>query len=268
MLKETKEVNNHLKLFIKKDFIEFLTQLTSVSKLYLRQLNFWAKFFQNRCLLCGIPNVEGYFCLSCAREFSNLEARGYCALCGKVYYLPSVHLCLDCQITPPSWHNFGFGCVLKGKFQQILYEFKFKGDFSYLGYFTDLLERTFWEQKFVYPDLILPVPMSRTELRKRGFNQSLELAKSLAKRLGTKVKHNCLVKRKDTKPQRILNKKERQRNLKGAFEAKQKSLLTGQKVLVLDDIFTTGSTCREITKVLLQHGVRHIEVLVLARAIS
>lgn len=113
-------------------------------------------------------------------------------------------------------------------------------------------------------DAIMPVPLSIRSLQERGFNQSLLLAKRLAD-----IKKVCLImdgllKKSETLPQLGLSKNERRSNLKGAFQAERK--FAGMRLLLVDDVMTTGSTVNECSKELLHAGAQDVTVLTLARA--
>ncbi len=107
---------------------------------------------------------------------------------------------------------------------------------------------------FNLADCLIPVPMHKKSIRKRGFNQAVLIAKRLSKIVGVPVCYNCLAKIKQTKSQVGLSLKERKTNLRGAF----KVLKIGERVktvVIVDDVFTTGSTINEISKTLRDHGV-------------
>jgi len=129
-----------------------------------------------------------------------------------------------------------------------------------------LLYETFKELKEPV-DLIIPIPLTRKRLLERGFNQSLLLAKELGIRTGLKVKGDILIKVKETPPQTSLGSKERRSNLKGAFFLKEPSLVFGKRVLLVDDVFTTGSTLREAFYVLKQAGAKTVMAVTLARSL-
>jgi ComF family protein len=111
---------------------------------------------------------------------------------------------------------------------------------------------------------ILPVPLSVKGLRERGFNQSLLMARVLAKNLQVPLFMDILFKKKETLPQIGLSKKERLANLKKAFEVKGD--IKGLRLLLIDDVMTTGATVTECSKVLMKAGAQEIVVLTLARA--
>jgi ComF family protein len=118
-------------------------------------------------------------------------------------------------------------------------------------------------------DLIVTVPLHISKLRTREFNQSIVMAKDLAK--GIKVPFNPFVlkKVKDTKPQYEMgNETERRRNVRGAFIVEDTGRVSRKSILILDDVFTTGSTLNECTRVLLKSSAIKVQVLTLMRTIN
>jgi competence protein ComFC len=115
-------------------------------------------------------------------------------------------------------------------------------------------------------DIIIPVPISKKRKKKRGYNQSELIAKKIAKQMkNLKYTSKVLYKTKDTIPQSVLDKDKRIENIKGAYYIKNEQILKNKKVLLIDDIFTTGSTVNECSKILKQVGVKEIGIFTLAR---
>jgi len=113
-------------------------------------------------------------------------------------------------------------------------------------------------------DAVIPVPLNIKGLRERGFNQSLLLAKIVSDKKKTPLIMEGLIKKTETIPQIGLSRKERRQNLKNAFGTPR--TFSGMKLLLVDDVMTTGSTANECSKELLRAGAAEITVLTLARA--
>jgi ComF family protein len=111
---------------------------------------------------------------------------------------------------------------------------------------------------------IVPVPLSMKRLRERGFNQSLLIARIVSKEKGIPMLIDILLKEKETPPQTGLSAKERLSNLKGAFEVKGN--IEGMRLLLVDDVMTTGATITECAKVLMKAGAKEVIALTLARS--
>ena len=117
-------------------------------------------------------------------------------------------------------------------------------------------------------DLIVPVPLHYTRLIKRKYNQSALLAKELGKLTGIEVDYKSLIKGKITKPQVDCTGNERLQNLKGAFYVKNHKKIKGKKILLIDDVLTTGSTVNECAKALKSAQPKSIYSLTIARSIN
>jgi ComF family protein len=115
-------------------------------------------------------------------------------------------------------------------------------------------------------DLIVPIPLHKNRLRERGFNQALLLAREIGKAWKTEVDPFLLVKARPTPPQAALKGEERRKNLRGAFEVRRPERIEGKRVLLVDDVCTTGATLEEAFRTILKAGAQEVEALVLARA--
>ncbi len=114
-------------------------------------------------------------------------------------------------------------------------------------------------------DTIIPVPISTKRYKERGYNQSYLIAKEIAKKLQMQCNNNSLVKTKNIIEQSKLNKEDRQENIQGAYKLHNKKTLQNKKILLIDDIYTTGSTVKECSKVLMQAKPEKIGVFTIAK---
>lgn len=114
--------------------------------------------------------------------------------------------------------------------------------------------------------IIIPVPLYKARLKQRGFNQADEIAKDLSSILKIPILNNCLKKIKNTKNQADLEKIERLNNLKSAFKIENQKLILNKKILLVDDVFTTGHTIEECAKVLKLSGSKKVWAIVVSRA--
>jgi len=114
-------------------------------------------------------------------------------------------------------------------------------------------------------DLLLPVPLHRDRLRQRGFNQASVLAWPLARRFGLPMPQGLLRRARPTVPQVALPERERRQNVRGVFVVADKRALQGRRVLLVDDVLTTGATATECSRVLRAAGAETVDVLTLAR---
>ena len=115
--------------------------------------------------------------------------------------------------------------------------------------------------------VLIPVPLEKRKLKRRGFNQAREIAKEISIFLNLPLIDNALIKNKTTKAQVSLSEKERIKNIIGAFECQNQEKIKGKNVLLVDDIYTTGATMREASEVLKKAGAKKIIGMVIARAV-
>jgi ComF family protein len=115
-------------------------------------------------------------------------------------------------------------------------------------------------------DVIIPVPLHPKREKKRGFNQAQIIAKELAELEGVRLLEGVLVKTKNIPPQTFLQLKEREKNVRGAFRVNKEEEIKGRVVLLVDDVYTTGSTIRECSSVLKKAGAKEVKALTIAQA--
>jgi ComF family protein len=186
----------------------------------------------------------------------------YCLKCGKKLQEEG-ELCADCKAHP---HIFVRGRALY-EYESAapsIYRFKYGERREYAAFFGE--ELAFYLGTFVrevQPDALIPVPLHKARLRRRGYNQAALLARALGERTGVPVLEKYLVRERNTKPLKRLNPKERQNNLKKAFNITRNDVKL-KRVVVVDDIYTTGSTMDEVAKTLMTAGVERVYFLALA----
>ena len=118
---------------------------------------------------------------------------------------------------------------------------------------------------FGFYDIIIPVPISKIKMKSRGYNQSLLLAKSIAKENNIQLENRTIIKTKNNRTQSSLNKEERAKNVQGVYRVINKEKIKNKKILLLDDIYTTGFTLDECSKELLKVGAKQIDVFTIAK---
>ena len=205
------------------------------------------------CGVCrGLLEIEEkYLCLGCAHELS------------------SVKLDVTDQPLPNPGPYLRQGWSLytyKSPVGDILSAVKFSRKWWLLDLFDASLEE-FLRDEFIdrHYDFLMPIPLDSAKRTLRQFNQSEILAKKIARATGMKLKTTLLTKRHATPAQSLLGKKEREANLFGAFYVRGGAKITGKKILLVDDVYTTGATSREAARTLKAAGARHVDLLSLAR---
>jgi ComF family protein len=224
---------------------------------------------ETRCQCCGalatkIPG-ELPLCPECAREL-RLRTGGYCPRCGAIFAdeTAAPHLCAACLRSPPPYERLTFFAAYAPPLDECILSFKFAAALSRQNLLCAMLHAAFARLGPPVPDVVVPVPLHERRLRERGFNQSLELARGLAGRTGIGLAATALSRLRDTVPQARLERAERLLNLKGAFAADPRQV-AGRRVLLVDDVSTTGATLVECTAALLAAGAATVDVAVLAR---
>lgn len=224
--------------------------------------------FPRRCPVCdGIVTPFGEkICLGCMKKLRYI-APPRCLRCGKRLEDAGAEYCRDCG---RKTHYFVRGRALY-EYESVaasIYRFKYGGRREYADFFGEELAECLGDfLREVRPDALIPVPVHKSRLRKRGFNQSELLAKALGRRAGIPVRTDCIRRVKKTVPLKLLNPEERQNNLKKAFHIAGNDVKLREmpaRVMIVDDIYTTGSTIDEMARVLLEAGVREVYFVTLA----
>ena len=221
--------------------------------------------FPFRCPICDEPNSkeESAFCKSCLTKLQFVE-KPRCKKCGKSLGLASKQkLCADCE---NGKHRFDRGRVLfeYGDVAPAIYRFKYKNRREYAGAFARKVYERLGEEIVQWEaEALIPVPLHKSRRRTRGYNQAELLAEELGRLLQIPVYNNLVVRCRKTAPQKRLNAAERQNNLKRAFKIDSYDVNL-RKVILIDDIYTTGQTLDEIAGVLQEGGVKHVYFLALA----
>jgi ComF family protein len=158
--------------------------------------------------------------------------------------------------------------AFEGSLQVAIHRWKYEGKTHLTPFFAEWMAEglnRYWEPHSL--DFLIPVPLHAQRLRERGFNQALLLAKELSRRTAIPYFKTILKKKKSTLPQVNLSGVEREKGLRGAFQVVEKEELLGKSVLLVDDVYTTGATVNECSKVLVKGGARKVGVLTLAHAL-
>jgi len=217
-----------------------------------------------------------FLCLTCSSGFLPVESPK-CSRCGMVFKSRQGedHVCGECLDSPKRFQKARSAGVYIYPLMAVIHCFKYKGKIQLarpLGALLFAAFISFWDKMSI--DLIVPVPLHPKKLRMRGFNPSFLLVRDwvrIAEFLNVRfpdipVDINVLARRIWTEPQTGLGRKERLANIKNAFNISDDSKITGKKILLVDDVYTTGATVNECAKVLLKGGAGHVDVLTLARS--
>ncbi len=214
-----------------------------------------------RCVLCGQPGKDGYdLCPGCRSDLPrNLNP---CLRCGTPL-TDGATVCGPCQRTPPPFEQSVIPFRYAQPLNYLLQQLKFHQQLHLAPLLAGLLAETIAVRDMPLPELILPVPLHRTRLRERGYNQALELAKPLSRQLSLPLSITGIKRSRATPAQTSLKGKERRKNLRGAFEVTCK---LPAHIAILDDVVTTAATVTELARTLKKSGVERVEIWAMAKA--
>jgi ComF family protein len=227
--------------------------------------------FPRRCAVCGAKlfgSPGKKICGDCGENIFFLH-NPVCRVCGRELGGDSDrdYLCGTCLGDPPPYALARSVVRYSAPVRKLLYGLKYGNDTSVMSGIGEITS-SFDMSLFDRCDYIIPVPLYPVRLRRRGLNQSVLLAKIFfRKQPDTVLNSNSLLRIRNTIPQTDLDGRLRRKNLKGAFSLSDKSTVSGSTVCLVDDVFTTGTTVSECSRVLLCHGVKEVRVITLARVV-
>lgn len=160
-----------------------------------------------------------------------------------------------------------FGYYFEERLRDTIHAFKFNGRIEAGRYLIHLMQERILRLSDMI-DCIVPIPVTARRLYTRGFNQSFIIGEEISKITGKKIQPSVLMKRKETKDQFALSKQERRQNVRDVFAVKNKDQVSGKRVLLVDDLFTTGYTALEASRLLIRSSAKEVIFFALARTPS
>lgn len=231
-------------------------------------------FLPADCAACGSPLTSDpvpLFCTTCWNTIAPLKL-ARCSQCDRplpspvvLTYSPS-HRCHHCSVRPPAYAKAWTLYPYLPPLQDAICLFKYRGKVSLAKPLGRLMLEAL--PPSLNTDLVIPVPLHPSRLREREFNQSLLLADQVATYLHQPLSFTNLVRTVPSEPQSTLSRKERLKNLRRAFAVRHPEQVAQKRILLIDDVFTTGTTVNECAKVLRKAGAEAVFVLTLARTIE
>lgn len=221
------------------------------------------------CVLCGdtgqLPDTD--LCAACEADLPVNEPA--CRTCARPLAgdIGGALMCGACLGKAPryqsAWCAFRYAYPVDHMVRALKYHGAIVQGRVFGGLLARILARRHAER---WPDCIVPVPLAQDRFRERGYNQAIEIARPLGRRLGLPLCTDLAVRHRPTREQAALSGKERRRNVRGAFSVTRR--LNGESVAILDDVVTTGSTVGELARVLRRAGAGRIEVWAVAHSAS
>ena len=219
------------------------------------------------CRVCekciGVTSVP-YICANCWQDIQFLEPP-WCDICGT----PGVNgLCDPCAISPPRYGKLRSTAFYQTTLQEAIHLFKFEKKKVLAQHLIQLINaRMPTDCNMAEYDFVLPIPIHKKRLRERGFNQAVLLANAIAGAEGVPVLTDTLIRKRHTVAQSSLDREARQQNIIGAFGIHNPEIIRGKRLLIIDDVFTTGATIREAVSELWTADPVEIDVLTVARTL-
>lgn len=218
--------------------------------------------YPRRCPICGhiTDDKENFICSQCAGKIISIK-EPRCMKCSKPIMSVETEYCYDCEKADFRYKKGKAVWVYDEWMKQSIGAFKYNGRKEYSKFYGKVMAEKYG--KWVHgieADALIPIPLHKQKKRVRGFNQAELIAKEVSGRLGVPVRTDILLRERYTMPQKQLNNVERYRNLTKAFKV-SKNITNLNKVILIDDIYTTGSTIEACTNVLMEHGIKEVYFL-------
>ncbi len=237
--------------------------MVEIRSMLMAPLNF---ALPKRCAGCGhISGEGGQFCTKCWSQLNILPETG-CLLCNVPVALPGT-ICGPCLETPPK-HD---GVLAAVDYCDMARDLALKLKYARKPGVADVMAALMVRHARRYPDAVLvPIPLHRWRLWQRGFNQSLLIARSIARQTEQEVLPSVILRTKKTSPLGGLSRTARSREVSGAFviDKAQSEAIKERQVLLVDDVYTTGATTNACARVLKRAGAQTVHVLCWARVLK
>ncbi len=229
--------------------------------------------YPRSCVVCGGEiggEISRHLCWECARQIRFQSHEAFCSRCGRD--IPGPHtgtfVCSACRTRPPAFDVARSAAHFEGPTRTLIHELKYHGGDYLVPEVTDLLEachsRHYASEG---ADVVCPVPLHVARRLQRGYNQSALLGAELARRLALPFVANLLVRTRDTPTQTHLSAEQRRENMRDAFAVNPAlhDWARGRRILLVDDVMTTGATLSEAAGALRRAGAARVLALTVAR---
>lgn len=218
-----------------------------------------------KCLICGrdLPQVQDEeFCADCLTKLSKISETKCCVVCGNAMSVAD-RVCINCKAHKREFDQARSVFIYENAAQNLIHGLKFRNQ-PYISRTLGFLMAEKFKKLDWKVDVVVPVPLSKKRKKWRGYNQSELLAREFISHTGLEICTDNLVKVVETRQQKGLGFKERQENLQRSFKLRYSKAFQGKKVLLIDDVLTSGATANACTKVLKNAGAEQVLVLCVA----
>ena len=215
-------------------------------------------------LHCGGCGARGFvICPECIDSFRVVEEDSTCPVCGR--WTGKRTMCGECIDEKRGFQQGHYGFYFENRLRDALHAFKFERRKDVGKHLISLIRDKISTLSDI-ADVIIPIPVTEKRLKERGFNQAFIISEEISRITLRPVLHAALHKIRETADQFTLSKDERRKNIKGVFAVRNAKEVAGKKILLVDDLFTTGYTVREASRVLKREKAGEVSVFALARA--
>jgi len=222
--------------------------------------------YPSKCCACDdYVAGDAFMCASCFKEVRFSAQLNKCLVCGEIQeFNLEGEKCNKCRIGNSYIDRFDYVYEYNDPIKQIIRKLKFSDQTNLIkpiasimvSQFRDLIAKT---------DIILYVPMHKSRLKERFFNQAALIAKHIAKKTNKNLQFNVLIKSRNTLRQTHLDKSGREKNIKSSFQVRKQDKIKGLAILLIDDVSTTGATLNECARVLKKAEAREVSCLTFAK---
>ncbi|WP_305908509.1 ComF family protein [Methylomarinum sp. Ch1-1] len=222
------------------------------------------KLFPPNCIFCGADGFKSMdLCQHCLEGLALNQ--NCCYRCAEPFETAAStpRLCGHCLSKPPLFDETTAPFLYRREMRYLITGLKFGGQYKNARLLGMLMARHI-ESRLELPERLIPVPLHKARYRQRGFNQSIEIAKTLSRELSVPLELNSCIRRRNTEHQSRLPGKQRRKNMNKAFMLNQS--IACRHVAIVDDVMTTGATAEALAHTLKQDGVERVQVWVCARA--
>lgn len=231
--------------------------------------------FPRPCVACEKERdrESAFLCAPCRGGIRHIVSP-FCGLCGQpgemdYQYPHEDFVCGLCRLQPYAFKQARSLGYYESSLKRLILHLKYRKQPGVMAEIRPLLKRYFQNKRADYQGFaVVPVPLYEKRMKARGFDQAYLIAREVAGILGLPVLSSSLTRIRDTPFQASLARHKRLDNIKGAFAAQRPGQLAGRKILLVDDVLTTGSTCNEAAKVIKQSKADRVHVFTLARAVK
>ena len=228
-------------------------------------------FYPENCQICLAARAtpdEGYVCRGCWQDV-RFVVPPICHRCGLPFEgdITTTFECANCCEMDLRFESARAAVIAKGVVRDVIHRYKYHRALWFEPFLADLLARAAGPALHEGWDAIVPVPLHPLKQREREFNQAGRLATRLGQATGLPVNSRLVERRAFTRTQTLLTRAERAENMRGAFAARPSSKLNGERIVLVDDVLTTGATASACARVLLQAGASKVCVWTVARGV-